>query len=217
MPDWALLGHEMGHSVNMRAGAATNATKNMASPKSDFAAAWSGIPNQQTREGNWYGGSEEYMNIIGNENQLRNQSGLDQRTGHTSPKGPLMILRGQAIQQAITAGNWVGNCGAEDMTMNNEYTNVLNNHITPNLTANTTLAQYNQLLQMAQRFNAFATAWVALRAAHDGAGKLKQFGLFAWWKKAQAKIVGIGNIITTNNNASYTSRLNRVTNLTNMY
>ncbi|HEX5414399.1 MAG TPA: hypothetical protein VFZ25_01960, partial [Chloroflexota bacterium] len=104
MPDWLLLGHELGHSANMRAGSATNARPMLGNATTNaFSAQWSGMA-PQAREANWYGGSEEYINIVGNENRLRTQAGLRERAGHVSPKVPRLQQRGAAITNAFNAG-----------------------------------------------------------------------------------------------------------------
>ena len=107
-PDWVVLGHELGHSVNMRAGATTNGTLGLANPTDVFAQHMTGNNNQQSRQGRWYGGSEEYLNINGNENQIRQEAGLDQRHGHTAAVSFEIERRLPALTNAFNEGAWVG-------------------------------------------------------------------------------------------------------------
>jgi hypothetical protein len=217
MPDWVLLGHELGHSVNMRAGSATNANIGVGNPTMDaFAAQWSGLaPGPRTQ--NWYGGSEEYINILGTENRLRAQGGLKRRGGHISPKAPKMLRRGQAIAQAFNAAGWAGNLhGSTQLVLNNEY-NTVNMHIAGTLNANSTQVQYTALLLMATRFQQFVTAWVNLQTAHDAASKSTRFGLYAWWRSAKGVLPGIGAVIQNNNAATFNQRRQQLINLTARY
>jgi|GEM_PF-7038263 len=216
MPDWLLLGHELGHAVNMRAGSATNGSNQFPNATMEaFADQWSGLAAGPRRQ-NWYGGSEEYINIIGNENRLRAQGGLDPRGGHTSPKGPKYVRRGQAISQALDAATWVNNLGPAGHALQAEY-NTVNTHVTTSLNKDSTQVQYQDLLQKATRFNQFVNSWISLENAHGNASKGKRFKWWGWWKAAKRAQVGIGGIIVNNNAASFTTRRQKLITLRNRY
>lgn len=106
-PDWLLLGHELGHSMNMRAGSTTNAMKEERPHANEvFTEQLSGIGNRQARTEQWYGGSEEFLNITGNENELRAQSGLSPRDAHTAPEGRDIDRNRPALNAGFNEGVW---------------------------------------------------------------------------------------------------------------
>ncbi|HEX5414839.1 MAG TPA: hypothetical protein VFZ25_04175, partial [Chloroflexota bacterium] len=86
-----------------------------------------------------------------------------------------------------------------------------------NLNANTTQAQFQDLLQMATRVNQFATAWIALQTARAGAGSYRRWKRRATWNNVVGSIVGIGQLIIQNNAATFNNRRQAVINLTGQY
>ncbi len=107
-PDWLLLGHELGHSVNMRAGATTDGVRLQDNPTDVFSQQMTGNNNRNDRQGRWFGGSEEYINITGHENRLRAEAGLDPRGSHTAPVAFENARRKPAFDQALNPGAWAG-------------------------------------------------------------------------------------------------------------
>jgi hypothetical protein len=77
-PGWVTLGHELGHSANMKAGATTIKQKSIDPFTSDLAGGAAAAKK--------WDNAEELLNIENVENALRGEAGLTEREGHQPPE-----------------------------------------------------------------------------------------------------------------------------------
>jgi hypothetical protein len=218
MPKWLVLGHELGHALNMRRGAST---ENMVNPAhSVFADQWSGKHGQEL-EDFWYHGSEEFLNITNIENAMRGDVGLDDRGSHSTPHGLMKVRRWRQLQVDLNYNAHKGYLAGVDANVQADLdTNGLESvqtHLRQQLNNNPRTPAFPALRAMAQRMNAFITAWQALEVAHGAAGKGKRFQYYGWWQKALSSLHNIGQVVINSDMVRYNRKLQRIRDLAQDY
>jgi hypothetical protein len=220
--DWITLGHELGHSANMRAGAGTENPGNL-EVHGVFAAQWSGKQGKELQDF-WHQGSEEFLNITNIENQIRQDVGLPERGAHSTPQGVMKIIRYNQILIDLKHqenDRYLGQLANESVktSLSKNGLEAVRKHIQSILTNNPRTPDFPVLRAMAQRMAVFIAAWKALQEAHDDArttGWTKLRNRTAW-DAAQISVNDIGKVIIENNEVAYTEQLQRITSLTNTY